>query len=167
MVGTDGAVRGIRLRRPGGYKFAVKDGRDGLFLPAGAEAAGGPLLICEGPTDAAALIDMGFGAGAVAGRPSCTGGVKLLCELVRRRRPLEVVVLADGDEPGRRGAANLASVLLAYAPAVRVIAPPEGVKDAREWLRAGGTRRDAEAAIQAAPARRLSVRATVRKGWKG
>jgi hypothetical protein len=55
----------------------------------------------------------------------------LLVALVRRRLPPEVVVVADDDEAGRRGADNLASVLVAYAPAVRVIAPPEGVKDAR------------------------------------
>jgi hypothetical protein len=108
---------------------------------------------------------MGFRG--VAGRPSCTGGSRLLVELVRRRPPSEVVIVADGDEPGRRGADDLASVLLAYAPAVRAIAPPEGVKDARAWLRAGGTRQDVEAAIRAAPVRRLTVRATAMTGFKG
>jgi hypothetical protein len=155
MVGSDGQVLGIRLRRPAGFKFAVKGGREGLFLPAGAEAGNSPLLICEGPTDAAALWDMGFGA--VVGRPSCTGGVKLLCELVRRWRPAEVVVVADGDEPGCRGADNLAAVLVVYVPVVRVICPPGGIKDAREWLRAGGTRADVDKAIAAAPVRRLVV----------
>jgi DNA primase len=101
---------------------------------------------------------MGF-AGAV-GRPSCTGGTKLLVELVRLRRPAHLVVAADGDVPGQRGADNLASVLLAYAPTVRVIAPPDGVKDMRAWLRAGGTRQDVERTIEAAPVRRLRIRAT-------
>jgi DNA primase len=160
MRGAAGEVVGIRLRRPDGFKFAVQGGREGLFLPATAGDGYSPLYVCEGPTDAAALLDMGFRS--VVGRPSCTGGVKLLIELVRRRRPLEVVIVADGDEPGRRGADNLASVLVAYASAVRVVAPPAGVKDVRDWLRAGGGRQDVEAAIQAAPVRRLAIRAAVK-----
>jgi hypothetical protein len=40
---------------------------------------------------------------------------------------------------------------------VRVIVPPNGIKDARDWLRAGGTRQDVEEAIRAAAERRLRV----------
>lgn len=122
-----------------------------------------PCPVCERPDwclvsadGAAALLDLGYRE--VVGRPSCTGGIKLLIKLVRQRRPAEVVIVADGDEPGRRGADNLASVLVAYAPAVRVVAPPAGVKDARAWKRAGATRQEVDAAITAAPARRLKVR---------
>jgi hypothetical protein len=163
MTDPGGNVRGIRVRRPNGFKFSVTGGKEGLFLPAGTEADSSLLLVCEGPTDAAALLEMGFAN--VVGRPSCTGGNKLLVDLVRKGRPPEVVVVSDGDEPGRRGADNLASVLVAYVPAVRVIAPPAGVKDARDWFRAGATREAAEEAIAAAPARRLTVRAVaVQKG---
>jgi hypothetical protein len=63
----------------------------------------------------------------VAGRPSCTGGIKLLVELMLARKPAEVVIVADRDEPGRRGADNLASVLVAYTLAVRVVTPPAGI----------------------------------------
>ena len=164
MTDPDGNVLGVRLRRPNGFKFAVKGGREGLFLPARAGDVISPLYICEGPTDAAALLDMGFRD--VAGRPSCTGGIKLLVELVRRRRPREVVIVADGDEPGRLGADNLATVLVAYGPAVRVIAPPRAVKDVRDWLRAGGTRADVEKAVGAAPVRRLAIHGRV-VGLKG
>jgi hypothetical protein len=155
MLDYDGRAVGIRLRRPDGTKFAVRGGREGLFLPPSAAAPGERLLVCEGPTDAAALLDLGYGH--VAGRPSCTGGVKLLCELARRRRPGAVVVVADADEPGRRGADNLASVLICYTPAVRVIVPPGGVKDARAYLRSGGTKTDLDAVIDAAPVRRLKL----------
>jgi len=165
MADAGGAVLGIRLRRPNGFKFSVTGGREGLFLPSTARDSIPPLCICEGPTDAAALLDMGFPN--VAGRPSRTGGIKLLVELVRGRRPSEVVIVADGDEPGRRGANNLASALVAYAPAVRVIAPPGGVKDLREWLRTGGTRQDVEAAIRGAPVRRLTIRATTKSAQRG
>jgi hypothetical protein len=157
MRDAAGLVLGIRLRREDGRKFAVRGGREGLFLPADGAGRDGPLFIGEGPTDTAALLDLGFPG--VAGRPSCTGGIRLLVDLVQGRRPGAVVIVADADEPGRRGADNLASVLAAYAPAVRVIAPPDGTKDARAWVRAGATRQDVEQVIGAAPVRRLAVRA--------
>jgi hypothetical protein len=159
MLSPTGCVLGIRLRRPGGFKFAVKGGGEGLFVPEGATEEKSLLLVCEGPTDTAALLDMGFRR--VVGRPSCTSGVQLLAELVRRRQPPEVVIVSGDDEPGRLGAGHLASVLVAYAPTVRVIAPPEGIKDARDWRKAGGTRADVEKAIGAAPVRRLAVQGKV------
>jgi hypothetical protein len=165
MTDAAGNVLGIRLRRPNGFKFSVTGGREGLFIPAGVESGDSLLLVCEGPTDAAALLDMGLAN--VVGRPSCTGGIKLLVELVRLRRSPEVVVVADGDEPGRRGADNLASVLVAYTPAVRIIAPPAGIKDARAWLQAGGTWRDVQEAMGAALVRRLVIRTRAINGTKG
>jgi phage/plasmid primase-like uncharacterized protein len=164
MTDANGNVLGIRLRRTDGRKFSVKGGREGLFVPEGATEDKSPLLICEGPTDAAALLDMGFRG--VVGRPNCTGGIKLLAELVRRRQPPEVVIVSDGDEPGQVGAGTLALVLVAYAPAVRVIAPPEGIKDAREWRKAGGTKADVEKVIGAAQVRRLAIRSKI-VGVKG
>jgi hypothetical protein len=155
MVDTEQNVVGIRLRRPDGFKFAVKGGKEGLFVPANVFSESSPLLVCEGPTDAAALLDLGF-PNAV-GRPSCTGGIKLLVRLVQRS-PAKVVLIADNDEPGRRGADNLASVLAVYAPAVQVVTPPEGIKDVRDWLRAGAKQVDVERVIETAPALRLSVR---------
>jgi hypothetical protein len=162
MTDADGNVLGVRLRRPNGFKFSVKGGKEGLFIPTIVPADDSPLLVPEGPTDAAALLDLGYRN--VAARPSCAGGIKLLVELIRRRQPREVVVVSDGDEPGRRGAHNLASVLVPYAPAVRVILPPDGIKDARDWLRAGGTQRDVEEAIRTAAVRRLVIRAGDKKG---
>jgi hypothetical protein len=155
MTDAAGTVLGIRLRGQDGSKFAVRGGKEGLFLPAGLPPEGGRRLVCEGPTDAAALVDMGFHS--VVGRPSCIGGIKLVTELVRRRKTEEVVIVADGDVPGRRGADSLASVLLVFVTVVRVIQPPDGIKDARDWLRAGGNRLVVEAVIRAAPVRRLSV----------
>jgi hypothetical protein len=158
MTDCDGNVLGIRLRRPNGYKFAVTGSKEGLLVPSTVdEDTSSSLMVPEGPTDASALLDMGYQN--VAGRPSCTGGIKLLIELARRRQSREVVIVSDSDEPGRRGADHLASVLVAYAPAVRVIAPPAGIKDVRDWLRAGGNRRDVEEAIRAAAVRRLVFRA--------
>lgn len=156
MTDGNGNVLGIRLRRPNGFKFAVTGGREGLFVPVGLEnSAHGLLLVCEGPTDVAALLDMGFTA--VVGRPNCAGGTRLLVELVMKRKRPDVVVVADADGPGQRGAANLASMLVAYAPTVRIIRPPKGIKDARVWLQAGGRHDDVLRTIEAAPARRLAI----------
>jgi hypothetical protein len=160
MVNPDGNVLGIRLRYPNGRKLAVRGSKAGLHIPAGtAFRPGERMLIAEGPTDAAALLDMGFFA--AVGRYSCLGDLRLLAELTRRWRPGDVAIVADRDEPGRRGAADLASVLAAYTPAVRIIEPPEGVKDARQWLRSGGTQQDVQQAIDVAHVRRLAISARI------
>jgi hypothetical protein len=70
---------------------------------------------------------------------------------------MAVVVVADSDPPGQRGAENLARQLVAYVPAVRRITPPTGIKDAREWLQAGATAADVLRAIAAAPVRKLTI----------
>jgi hypothetical protein len=160
MKDARGNVRGIRLRRPNGFKFAVKGSKAGLHLPAISADTDVSLMVCEGPTDTAALMDMGFTS--VVGRYSCLGDLSLMVELVKGRRPPEVVIVADADEPGRRGANALAAELLAYATAVRVIEPPEGIKDARAWLQAGGRRVDVERVIAATPVRRLKIRSLVK-----
>jgi hypothetical protein len=158
MTGAAGDVLGIRLRLPSGKKLSIKGGKEGLFVPEGS-GAGGPLLVCEGPTDTAALLDLGFSA---VGRPSCTGGVKLLVKLVREVKPSGVVIVADADAPGQRGAESLATVLVVYCSEVRIIAPPAGVKDAREWKRRGATAADVQAAIDAARVRKLTVSTRIR-----
>jgi hypothetical protein len=144
---------------PGGNKLAVRGGKEGLFLPEGIDSHG-LLLIAEGPTDAAGLLDLGFSA---VGRPSCSGGVKLLVELVRTLKPSGVAIVADADAPGQRGAKTLAAVLAAYSQSVRIVMPPSGIKDAREWKRRGATAADVQAAIDAAPVRKLAVSTTIRR----
>ena len=153
MSDAGGRIVGIRLRRPDGRKLSVRGGKEGLFVPESLNP-GGWLLVSEGPTDTAALLDLEF---PTVGRPSCAGGARHAIELVRRLAVPEVVIVADSDAPGQRGAHHLASVLAAYCPAVRVIAPPAGIKDAREWKQRGATAADVQAAIDAAPVRRLAV----------
>ena len=48
--------------------------------------------------------------------------------------------------------------------AVRIISPPVGVKDAREWKRRGATAADVQAAIDAAPVRKLAVSVSQKEG---
>jgi len=154
MTDAAGNVLGIRLRSPSGRKWSVRGGKEGLFTPSGLKP-GGRLLVCEGPTDTAALLGLGF---AAVGRPSCLGGVRHVVQLVQRLAPAEVVIVADRDVPGQRGADRLAVTLVAYVPVLRVIRPPEGIKDARAWKASGATSGDVTAAIEAAPARRVAIR---------
>ena len=149
-------IVGIRLRSQTGHKWSVTGGREGLFIPHGLTFSE-MLLIAEGPTDTAALLDMGFEA---VGRPSCSGGVGLLVDLGRSRRVKDVVIVADVDPhgAGQRGAESLAIALVPYCPSIRVIEPPGGIKDVRDWMRAGAGHGDIMALVESTPSRRLVVR---------
>ena len=153
MRNAEGVLTGIRLRRLDGTKYAVPGSRDGLFLPDDLRQPS-QLLVAEGPTDTAALLGLGFD---VVGRPSCTGGTRPLVALIRRHRPQEVVVVADRDEPGQRGAHTLSERLALYAPRVRILTPP-AAKDVRAWVNTGATRRDIETAINKAGVRKLQLK---------
>jgi hypothetical protein len=153
MKDAAGQVVGIRLRLGNGKKLSIKGGHEGLFLPDDLQP-GGRLLLCEGPSDCGSLLDLGF---AAVGRPSCTGGVKHCIELVRRLKPQVVVVVADADEPGQRGAARLSGLLRLYCRDVKAVIPPPPHKDIRDWKRAWATPTDVEQAIAAAPACQLKT----------
>lgn len=150
MVNAMRTIVGIRIRTPGGRKFAVTGGREGLFLGVDGDHRGGPLLFPEGPTSSAAALTLGF---EVVGRPSCSGGVGYCTQLARGR---DCVVVADADPPGRRGAERLAGALLVVARSVRVLIPP--AEDLRAWLRAGAQHADVETLIASSPVRLLTVR---------
>ena len=126
-------TKGIRLRRPDGFKYAVRGSSQGLFMAA-SQAPPRELWVTEGPTDAAALLSIGL---PVIGRPSCMGCEATLSKLLTRAQCENVVVVADADGPGRRGARDLALVLAGSIGRVTVIEPPGGVGDAREAIRRG------------------------------
>lgn len=134
MRAADGTIVGFRLRTPKGKKLAVRGGKEGLFIPDPLD--GSILLIAEGPTDTAALLDLGFDA---IGRPSCRGAVKHIIRYVRRIRPSSVVVASDNDEPGIAGAEALVRKLCLYVRDLRLIQPPLGIKDIRQWKARGAT----------------------------
>ncbi len=128
MFDGAGAVVGIRLRRPAGDKFAVKGGRAGLFLAPSLPAQ--PILfVCEGPTDTAAALTLGLYA---AGRPSCLGCHAEVIQTAKRTRCRQVVIVADADEPGQRGAEKLQAAL----PVQSIIYTPP-CKDLRAAVAAG------------------------------
>jgi 5S rRNA maturation endonuclease (ribonuclease M5) len=140
MYAPNGRIIGFRLRTPTGKKFSIPGGHEGLFIPRELKFDDEQLFICEGPTDTAACLDFGFNA---IGRPSCHGAVNMTVKYVRQHYPLDVIIVADSDAPGQRGATNLAKALLGVARTIRIITPPDGIKDIREWKRRGATREDA------------------------
>jgi hypothetical protein len=148
-------VTGIRLRPMIGDKFSVTGGKEALFLPASALPTDDTLLVLEGATDAIAARTIGF-MNAV-GRPSCSGGTVHLIALIKDRKPARVVIVRDNDEPGIRGAEALASRLALYSRGVRVIAPPDLVKDLRDWIVDGAARPDLEKLIDAANVLRVTI----------
>lgn len=142
-----GYVIGIRLRNDAGSKWAVRGSRQGLFWP-DMNTGTDPLIIVEGPTDAAAMLGLGYD---VIGRPSCSGGIRLLEQVFERGHSRDVVILADRDEPkkrpdgstwypGQEGAERLAQRLAGLTRSTRIIKPLKG-KDARAWVQRGVTRR--------------------------
>lgn len=125
MMDAKPQVVGIRRRFRDGRKLSVKGGHEGLFMATACLSHEGPVLICEGPTDTGAMLDIGFSA---VGRPSCNGGTDILKALLNGR---DVVVVADDDKPGQDGADRLSKELVGRR-IVKVITPLRG-KDARAW----------------------------------
>ncbi len=133
-----------------GDKRVMKGGSRGLVLPDSWEARHGPILICEGLSDAIALTAMELPA---IGRPSSTGGLNMLAEVLKDiKLAREVIVLGEHDEkpdgrwPGRDGAKSLANKLASLlGRSVSWGLPPEKTKDVREWCAAQGLGPDSHA----------------------
>ncbi len=130
MFNGGGNHVGIRLRSFNGDKWAVKGSRQGLFLPTGQVPPS--VVVCEGPTDAAAALSIGL---YPIGRPSCCGGVPEIQEFIKRNRVLSLVIISDDDEPGLRGASVL-SEAVNISSAILVMP----AKDMRSFVNAGGTK---------------------------
>jgi hypothetical protein len=142
MRNAGGQVIGVRIRTKSGCKFAITGSHNGLFWPKDLTGTG-PLLICEGPTDTAALLDLGYDA---IGRPSCAGTVEAVVAVVLHLRRLDVVLVADADGAGVDGANRLAQMLTEAGCRPKIIQPVQG-KDARAWVQAGATRGAVNAVI--------------------
>jgi hypothetical protein len=138
MSDGEGKVIGIRLRNEAGQKWAVRGSRQGIFLP---DIEPEPTAyLPEGPTDTAACLTIGLYA---IGRPNCNQGAELLKIAVKRLGVRRIVILADRDEPGQRGARSIAKELEMN----HVIWTPP-TKDIREFVKRGGTKHMVENAIR-------------------
>jgi hypothetical protein len=132
---------GIMRRFPDGHKIWVSRSRNGLFIPE-MKSWEGNLFICEGLTDAAALVDLGFRA---IGRANCQTGLDYIKTLLHRRsRIAQVTVVGDNDpdnvhgDVGQRGAGDLARALYKKAR-IAHLDIPDKYKDVRAWYQAGAT----------------------------
>lgn len=155
-------IIGFRTRGADGEKRCVTGSRNGLFIPIGLDLVKGydlpfdtgdrvelppVLLLPEGPTDAAAALDLGFRA---IGRPSNMGGADMLRELLADApERVEVVIMADHDRakflkdgtpfvPGWEGALHLAWTILPVCGTLKICRPPGEIKDLRDWMVKGG-----------------------------
>lgn len=136
---------GIRMRAKTG-KFSIPGSKNALFWPLGVFAESDNLLfICEGPSDTAAALDLGFDA---IGRASCNTGLSYIKQMIGPY-DRQVVIMGDKDEaktkpdgtvyyPGQEGAVKLANDMKEFVQHVRVIKPPNA-NDFRAWLQVGAT----------------------------
>lgn len=134
----------FRIRRPDpsskdGYAWDRKGVREVLYrLPEvlAAAKAESVVFIVEGEKDADALAKLGLCAttgpdGAGKWNPTFTESL----------RCAHVVILPDADEPGRKHGELVARSVHGTAASVRIVnLGRPGVKDAADWLAAGGTR---------------------------
>ena len=131
--------KGFRQRRPdgrGGWIWKLGDTRRVLYrLPDVLDAVGTGrrVYIVEGEKDADALARAGVVATTNPG-----GAGKWRKEYAEMLRGVDVVVVADRDEPGRTHAGQVAATLTGVAAAVRIVEPVVG-KDVSDHLAAGRT----------------------------
>lgn len=132
MSNAESQIIGVRRRFPDGPKMSLTGSMNGVFIPVDLPTDD-LLFICEGPTDTAAALDLGFSA---IGRPNCNSKVDMTAEIAKGR---DVVIIGDNDEGGRAGVERLSDTLVLYCKDVRIIFPPESIKDLRDWLSIGLT----------------------------
>lgn len=95
---------GIQCRYLDGFKRCVEGSKLGLFISFmyGCDS----IFITEGCSDLASLLDLGFNG---IGRANCYSCIGLTCSLIEERyKPgTKLVLIADNDEPGLKGASQL------------------------------------------------------------
>jgi hypothetical protein len=148
---AQGEVIGTARRLGNGEKHFLPGGKRGLICvwPIDSYAgtsAGHPLLICEGASDTAAAMSMGFDAVGVPMAGQCADWV---AEVVGTDRPY-VVIVEDSGDAGKRNTAALVAALRPFCKQLKVLRMPEGVKDFRAWRIGGAARDTIMAAIEAA-----------------
>lgn len=140
-------VNGIRFRyfdgKKGGHCYS--DMAAGLFIPRDTRAIfrpGWTLYLPEGPTSCAAMRGVRLSA---IGRPNNRLGGRELTSLCRQWCPGRICIVAENDAkengvwPGRDGAEEMRRELSLVCPDTRIVFPPDGVKDVRDWINAGAT----------------------------
>lgn len=135
-----GRVVGISFRHVCGTKTSASGGKRGLVVP-DRPAGDGPLYVCEGMSDTAALLAAGRRA---IGRPNAFPSALArawLAKVVTAATPdTPVIVVGDRDDAGRDGASSLSDWLAdECGRPVRWALPRAGFKDVREQWQATGS----------------------------
>lgn len=134
----------FRIRRPDpsskdGYAWDRKGVREVPYrLPEvlAAAEAGSVVFVVEGEKDADALVKIGLTA-----TTGPDGAGKWNAAFTEALRGAHVVILPDADGPGRKHGELVARSVRGIAASVRVVSLGRpGVKDAFDWIAAGGTR---------------------------
>jgi hypothetical protein len=136
---SSGAIIGINRRSPEGTKRRIKGTRAGLTYSPKWDTGTGPILLVEGASDTAAVMDMGL---SVIGRPSNNAGVAMLAEMLRAfPEERQIVVIGEHDQkpdgrwPGREGAIRTAQGLAdRLGRSIHWSLPSEEAKDVRALL---------------------------------
>jgi 5S rRNA maturation endonuclease (ribonuclease M5) len=114
------------------------------------KSEGRVVFVVEGEKDAEALAGLGL-----CGTCNSGGAGKWTDTYTTTLTGAKVVILPDRDEPGRRHAAIVLQALTGKAESVRVVELPdrEGrkVKDAADWIGAGGTVAELREIVKNAP----------------
>jgi AAA domain len=110
-----------------------------------------PVFVVEGEKDADALIKLGFAATC---NPSGAG--KWLDSFSPYFKGANITIIPDKDEPGRKHAESVAFSLNSTAACIRLLELPDlgerKVKDASDWIAAGGEPAELDELVEAAPA---------------
>lgn len=146
----------FRQRRPdgqGGWTWSMKGVERVLYrLPdvLRAVAAGEQVYVTEGEKDALALVRLGLCATCNAG-----GAGKWQDGYSTALKGAGIVILPDRDEPGRKHGELVARALRGNVASLKVIELPDRdgrkVKDAADWIGAGGSRAELEELVEEAP----------------
>ncbi|WP_039963161.1 primase-helicase zinc-binding domain-containing protein [Rhodopirellula europaea] len=160
MQNSKGDVVGVRMRSlTTNKKWSLKGGKSGIFVPIDLPEHLERLFIVEGATDAAALVSLRL---PVFGRASASGSRKTEVNKIRGMKVQECVVVADSDQAGISSADQLVKRLVRHCQRVRRLVPPDGFKDAREWIQSGALASDVLAAAAKAPSLKLKLRSEVK-----
>lgn len=157
---SNGWIIGIMQRIASPFrlgKLFAKGSRRGLTYCDGWDKYPGVIWIVEGGSDVAAGLSLDL---CVVGRPSNTGGVEMLAQLLKPHGGRKIIVLGENDKktplqisqmvpqhdpqcrcclrcfPGRAGARQSALALAKKLGAtIRWMMPPAGIKDLRAYVR--------------------------------
>jgi 5S rRNA maturation endonuclease (ribonuclease M5) len=133
-------ITGMQVRFPDGVKCSVTGTQVGVFVPKTIMAHNGIIGVAEGLSDAMAACELGIKT--VGKWNSDNPHETLLTLIIEKFKPSKgILIFADNDDPGQKGAAELRRLLKTYLPNLhqKTITPPQGIKDIREWRTKGLT----------------------------